>query len=136
VAHRYRNNAKTYWHEFKFKYMAVVARVAAVEPHLILNDNTALLSLDPPPAFDKDKALLLRSYYYRFTFELTPYSSDSLRLLKHELVSPLEVSAHLLNVMTEDLIGRAHIEAKEMDSRMEDRAQDLALEAVRAAVRF
>jgi len=48
--------------------------------------------LNKPPIGTK---FFLRHQYYRFIFEITPYSSDSLNIVNVQVVMPDELATHL-----------------------------------------
>ena len=58
-----------------------MARVLLVDPILVITDNTSILE-DESLKNTLDKDIFLKSFYYRFYYELTPYNSNSLRVIK------------------------------------------------------
>lgn len=67
-----------------------MARVLQVNPNLVITDNTAIL-VDETLQSTVDKDIFLNSFYYRFYYELTPYMSNFLRIIKVEKATSAEV---------------------------------------------
>lgn len=53
---------------------------------------------------------MLRHQYYRFIFEISPYVAGSLAIHNIQPVSPQEVSAHLVEVVQEEMKSQLHEE--------------------------
>lgn len=72
IVTKYHKNAKLNWHLVEFSYISIVARVLQVEPCLVLSDNTANYHYEGFKEIHKKDAFL-KTKYYRFIFQLTPY---------------------------------------------------------------
>ena len=93
--------SKPCWHRTEFRCIIVVARILEVNPPVVvLSDNTAILVHEPKPDFFEEN-LFLRSIYYRFVFNLTPFSPDRLIILRAEPVTAWEIGVHLHSVVSE-----------------------------------
>jgi len=88
------------WHQTEFRCAVVVARIIALEPELVLADNTYVLTHEVTK-YEMESQVLIRNTYYRFIFELTPYNTDSLLLVKIDSIHPSEVAVHLANIINQ-----------------------------------
>jgi hypothetical protein len=86
------------WRTTYFQNLIVVARLLETGSRLVLSDNTDVL-IHEAAKHPIGPELLLRNQYYRFVFEITPYTSDSLAILKIQWISPSEIVAHLSEVV-------------------------------------
>jgi hypothetical protein len=108
IAANYRRTGmQPIWRTTQFQNVAIVARVLKNGEKMVLSDNTDILvhQLNKPPTGTK---IFLRHQYYRFVFEITPYSSDSLNIASVQAVMPDELATHLSEVLQEDLRSQLH----------------------------
>jgi hypothetical protein len=108
IAANYRRTGmQPIWRTTQFQNVAIVARVLKNGEKMVLSDNTDILvhQLNRPPIGTK---IFLRHQYYRFVFEITPYSSDSLNIASVQAVMPDELATHLSEVLQEDLRSQLH----------------------------
>lgn len=105
------------WGTTQFRYLAVVARLVSIDSKLVLTDNTDVL-VHQVNKLPVGPQLFIKHQYYRFVFEITPYTSDSLVILNIQSVMPTEVATHLSEVVQEELKGQLHTKIK--NSRVDE----------------
>jgi len=84
-----------------------MARVLQIDPILVITDSTSILG-DESLKSTLDKDIFLKNFYYRFYYELTPYNSNSLKVIKVEKVTEAEVWSHMMSTITEELYASVH----------------------------
>ena len=100
LVRNYNKTSKVKWHSVDFNFISIVARVLQVSPTLVISDNSSVLEYDAQTTKIENSDILIKTKYYRFMLELIPYTSDSIRIIKAELVDPKELIDHLSNVVS------------------------------------
>ena len=77
----YEHQVEPKWHQQSFKYITLVARVIQTEPVFVIDDNTAALQY-PIDGKIPNYNVYLRTKYYRFYLEITPYQDEELRIIE------------------------------------------------------
>lgn len=107
IARNFRNDEPVIWRTTKFERLVVVARILQHEPNFIFCDNTDTL-VHPYIRLPFGADDYYSHPFYRLIFEITSYSSNSLKLHSVRPVTPFDFSIHLTEVVHHGLQGHLH----------------------------